>query len=791
MFFNYIKIAFRNLFKHKTFSFINIAGLAMGMTCCFLILIWVLDELSFDRFNKNAPEIHRAIYKVMNDNGVSTTPWVPTPLGPAMTKDFPEVVNWTRVLMGGMLTLKHENVVFNERIVSADPNLFQIFTFPAIEGDLENALNEPLSIIITRRIALKYFGTDQGVVGKVLRMSNQWDFQVKAVIEDIPANSHLAFDVVTPFDNLKYIKWQMDNWYIPNTYTYVQLAKGVSLKEFNKKIAEYIKEHQSTFNFANELFLQPLLDIHLYSDFNGDRARLGNITHVYILSIIAFFILVIACINFMNLSTARSSSRVTEIGIRKVLGAHRSHLIGQFYGESIFLSIVALLVALGLVALLLPWFSTLSGKQLTLELAGNWQVIAGIGIITFFTGIIAGSYPAFFLSSFKPARILQGSSRGTTKSALLRKTLVILQFALSVMLIISTTIVHNQLQYIKNKDLGYNKENVLVIPIISGVKMTASFETLRNELIKNPKVLNAAATVQNPTNVEQATIAFNWKGKNPDDQLSIHYNTVTIDYADTLGMEVIAGRGHTRDIQSDHGGAVLLNEEAVKVMGFENPLEETLTAGEYKNLRVIGILKNFHFQSVHNKIEPAVIVTGPIRYGFLMIKLHPEDMAETIGFVKQTWDKVYPGIPFDYHFLDEDYDRMYRAEERIGTLLNYFSTLAVVIACLGLFGLASFTTEQRTKEIGIRKVLGASTTNIVILLCREFLKLVIIANVIAWPVAYFSMFNWLQDFAYRININLFIFLAAAVISILIALFTVSLQATKAAMANPVKSLRYE
>jgi ABC-type antimicrobial peptide transport system permease subunit len=769
---------------------INVAGLAIGMTCCFLILLWVLDELSFDRFHENSSELYRAVVKVINDNGITTTVYGPTPLGPGLQGEFPEVVDFTRYLPAPQLSLRHGDSVFNEKIMWVDPGFFRIFSFPAIAGDLEKALDTPLSLVITRRIAKKYFGTDKEIVGKILKMNNQYDYEVKAVIEDVPSNSHLDFDILAPFTNLKYAGWQMENWVIPNTNTYVQLQENVPYKDFNEKIVKFIEGHMTSFTFSEDLFLQPLTEIHLHSDFAGDRSRLGNITHVYILSIIAIFILVIACINFMNLSTARSANRVKEIGIRKVVGAHRTHLIAQFYGESIFLSVVALLIALALAMLLLPSFNTLSGKELSLDLTSNWQVILGTGLITFFTGIIAGSYPAFFLSAFKPIRVLGGSSRSGAKSVILRKILVVLQFALSVLLIISTAIVYGQLQFIKNKDLGYEKDNVLMIPMISGKKLDKSHDTLKNELLKNPKVLGVTASSQNPTNSEAATIAFTWRGKNPDAQILLHANSVTIDYPSTLKMEIIEGRGYSSEIASDRSGKVLLNEEAVKVMGFENPVGETINYFKYKT-EVIGVVKNFHFQPVHKKIEPMLMGTWPIRGGYTIVKLHPDQMAETIGFVKKTWGKIYPTDPFDYHFLDEDYDRLYRADERMGTLLNYFSVLAIFVACLGLFGLASFTTEQRTKEIGIRKVLGASTAGIVVLLSTDFLKLVLIANIISWPIAYYFMNNWLQDFAYRININWLIFLVATVLSLIIALITVSFKTTKASMANPVESLRYE
>ena len=787
---NYLKIAFRNLFKYKAFSLINIMGLAIGMTCCFLILVWVLDELSFDRFHENSASIYRSVVRINNDNGVATTPWGPTALGPGLKREMPEVVDYTRVLPGAKIALHHGDTAFYDSIYYVDPSFFKIFSFPTVDGDLETAFKGPANVVITRKIAKKYFGTEEGVIGKVLKLSNQWDLTVRAVIEDIPANSHLKFDILAPFEvMMKYAGYKDTDWTTINTMTYFQLQKNVSYKVFNEKITHFIEGKMTNITFKEELFLQPLTRIHLYSDFGGSGSGQGNITQIYILSIIAAFILLIACINFMNLSTARSMNRVTEIGIRKVVGAHRSHLIAQFYGESIFLSVLALVIALGLAALLLPWFNNLAGKQLSLDLTGNWQIMLGIGLITLFTGLIAGSYPAFYLSALKPARILQGSSKKASKSAVLRKVLVVLQFALSVILIISTAVIFSQLQYIKNKELGYDKENLLVIRH-TWQRMGKKHKTFRHELAKHPLILSAAGTSLNPTNISWSAFAFSWRGKNPEGQVMITSNSVTTEYLETMRMKVKKGRGFDEKISSDRRGAVLLNEEAVKIMGFTDPTEEILTAGK-KKYKVIGVLEKVHFQPIHNKIQPTVIITEAIWGGYTLVRIHPESIAEAIGIVQQTWNKFFPKAPFDYHFLDEDYNRMYRTEERMGTLLNYFSLLAVLIACLGLFGLASFTTEQRTKEIGIRKILGATVPGIVMLLGKDFAKLVLLANIIAWPLAYYAMNSWLQDFAYRININLLIFLVIAILSVLIALVTVSFQATKAAMANPVKSLRYE
>lgn len=781
----YLKIAFRNLFKYKAFSLINIMGLAIGMTCCFLIFVWVLDELSFDRFHVNSDNLYRSVVQYYADNNEGAAAWGPTALGPGLKRDMPEVADFARILPGDKTALHHENTAFYDRIYFVDPSFFKMFSFPLLEGDSETMFKAPNSIVITRRTAKKYFGTDKDVVGKVLKMSNKWDYSVTGVVDNVPANSSLDFDVLVPFAVLRWAGYKDTDWMTINCTTYFQLNKNVDYKVFNEKIFKYIEGKMANDNIKRELYLQPLTRIHLYSDFGGSGPKKGDIKQVYILSLIAAIILLIACINFMNLSTARSMNRVTEIGIRKVVGAHRSHLIAQFYGESIFLSVLALVIALGLAALLLPWFNNLAVKQLSLDLTGNWRIMLGIGLITLFTGLIAGSYPAFYLSALRPARILQGSSRKASISAVLRKALVVLQFTLSVILIISTAIIFSQLNYIRTSELGYDKENVLVIRH-GWERMIRKHRTFRQELAKHPLILSAAGSQLNPTNIAYGPVYFNWRGKDPQAQIAMNSNPVTREYLETLRMKMKTGRGFNEKDKR----VALLNEEAVKIMGFDDPIGEILTAGR-KKFRVIGVLEKVHFQPLNENIQPTVIFTGKVMGGSVLVRINPDNVSEAIGAVQEIWNKHFPKTPFDYHFLDEDYSNLYRSEERMGTLLNYASLLAVLIACLGLFGLASFTTEQRTKEVGIRKVLGATVPGIVTLLGKDFAKLVLLANIIAWPVVYYFMNNWLQDFAYRININFLIFLAVAILSIFIAMVTVSFQATKAAMANPVKSLRYE
>lgn len=786
---NYLKIAYRNLFKYKAFSFINIMGLAIGLTCCFLIMVWVIDELSFDRFHKNSGDLYRSVVTYYTDNSEGPTSWGPAALGPVLKSEMPEVANFARVVGGSKTALHYKNVAFYDKIFFVDPSFFDMFSFPLVEGEIENIFKAPTSMVITRKTAIKYFGTDKDVVGKVLKMNNKYDYTVRGVIDNVPVNSSLDFDVLVPFTVLKWAGYKDDDWVKINTMTYFQLNQNVPYKEFNKKIFHYIEGKLQNDNIRRELYLQPLTRIHLYSDFGGNSPRQGDIKQVYILSLIAIFILLIACINFMNLSTARSMNRVTEIGIRKVVGASRLNLIIQFYGESIFLSILALFFALGFSALLLPYFNNLAGKQLTLDILREGNVILGFGLITLVTGLIAGSYPAFYLSALKPARILQGSSRKASTGAFLRKALVVLQFGLSVMLIICTAIVFSQLSFIRNTDLGYDKDNVVVIRH-DWSRMGRKHKTFRQELIKHPLIISAAASQMNPTNIAYGTINFNWKDKDPESQIAINSSAVSPEYLETMKMKVKIGRGFNDQTKSGRKGEAVLNEEAVRIMGLTDPIDEIITSGRLK-YRIVGVLPKIHFQPLNTTIKPTVIYTGQIMGGSTYVRIDPGNIPEAVGAVQQVWRKHFPTTPLDYHFLDEDYSNLYRSEERMGTLLNYASFLAVLIACLGLFGLASFTTEQRTKEIGIRKVLGATVPGIIALLGKDFAKLVLLANVIAWPVAYYIMNNWLQDFAFRVSINFLIFLVIALLSVILALLTVSFQATKAALANPVKSLRYE
>jgi predicted permease len=782
---NHIKIAIRNLTKHKGYSIINIAGLTIGMACCILILFWVQDELSFDRFHKNADSIYRVIQDI-NFADHSTT-WTITqgPLGPSLKEDFPEIVNFTRVT-GRRFRLTYGDNSFDEILGMADGSIFEMFTFPLIEGDPKTALKDPYSIVLTKKMAIKYFG-EENPIGRVLKADNRYDFLVTGILKEFPNNSHFRYDFLIPFIFGRELKYTVDNWRNSQFRTYVQLQDGISRLEAVQKISSYLYK-KPTLEKDAKLNLQPLKRIHLYSNYEFDTAH-GDITYVTIFSLIAFFILLIACINFMNLTTARSANRAREVGMRKVAGAHRGELMRQFFGEAIFLAFIALIFAVGLVALLLPGFNNLAAKELSVGTSGNilaFIILLGIALMT---GIIAGSYPALFLSGFQPVNVIKGSSHSRFKGSLFRKVLVVLQFSLTILLIICTIIVYTQLNYMRNKKLGYDKESL----VYAGLRgdMRQQFDAVTTELLKSPDILEVTSSGTVPTyGYNFSNSLWKWEGQAPDEEILMRASFVDYDYFKTMGMEITQGRSFSRDFSTDSEEALIVNEAAVKVMGMESPIGKRLGIGDSQT-KIIGVVKDYHFRSLKQQIEPLILILAPQNCGVLFARVKMDDVSRSIGHMEKVWKEFAPGYPFSFRFLDEALDELYRSEQRIETIFRYFALLAIFISCLGLFGLASFTAEQRTKEVGIRKVLGATMSNIFVLLSREFSKWVLLANIIAWPLAYYAMNKWLQSYAYRINIAIWSFVAAALLALVIALFTVSYQAVRAARANPADALRYE
>ena len=797
---NYLKIALRNIRRHVGYSFINIFGLAIGMTCCLLIMLWVLDELSYDRFHENANSIYRVEQDQFYSGSVFHVNVTPYPMAEGLKAEIPEVKHATPYPYAGTLLYRHgENTFFEGGTRAVTPEFLDMFTFPLARGNKETVLESPNSIVITEEMAEKYFG-DIDPIGKAMTVNNRFDFTVTGVLKNIPTNSIIQFDMLVPFEFLKDLGQTIDEWGWNSIVTYVQLHENVVIDEVNEKITElrYKKVLDLLQDDPEELqqfqerrktqfMLRPLTDIHLHGYFGYTRS-MGDILYVYIVSIIALFVLLIACINFMNLSTARSANRAKEVGLRKVVGAMKSHLIGQFYGESILLAFIGLFFSLIFIALLLPGFGTFAGKEFTLKTIFHWKFLVGMFGVTLLTGIIAGSYPALFLSAFQPVKILRGGLSTGARSSLFRKVLVVVQFTLSIILIIGTVIVYNQLHFMKMKELGYDKENLLFIPLRGDTRQ--SYEVLKSELIKDERVVNVTGTNHSPTHIGSNSGGADWEGKDPNLNVLISFNAVGFDYVETMKIDLVEGRSFSKSFATDTSSAFMVNEELVRIMGVESAVNKQFSFLG-KDGSIVGVMKNYHFQSVRENIEPLAIHVNPANINYIVIRLNAGDIPAEVEYVKSTWQRVIPDYPFDYQFVDQELDRAYREWERLSTLLKYFAFLAILIACLGLFGLASFTAEQRTKEIGVRKVLGASVISIVLLMSKEFTKWVLIANIIAWPVSYFVMKNWLQGFAYRIDIGIFTFVLSAALALIIALLTVSYQAFKAAMTNPVESLRYE
>ncbi|MFQ5675331.1 MAG: ABC transporter permease [bacterium] len=778
MFKNYLKIAWRSIVRRKSSSFINIVGLATGMMVCILIFLWVDHELSYDKFNEHADDIYRVVENQYYANGqIFPVAVTPTALSPALKEQFPEIIKSTRFAFQNR-TFKYGEKIFNEEGASVDPDFFDIFTIPFIKGDPQTALSNPQSAVLTEQLAAKYFDAEEPI-GKTLRVDNSEDLVVTGVIKNIPDNSHFHVDYLGRFTS-------EDVWGSNWLYTYVRLQEGTPSPEVNHKIIDLIKKNKE--NSVTEIYLQPLTKIHLYSSgkYTADIGGHGDIRYVQIFSIVAIFVLIIACINFVNLATARSERRAREVGLRKVVGAQRHQLIRQFFGEAILMSLLAFIVALLLTEMLLPVFNDLSGKTLSLD---QWRVefLFGFLGIVIFSGLVSGSYPALYLSSFSPLQTLKGRKGIAPTGSLFRKILVVMQFTLSVMMIIGTIVVSRQIDYIRNKNLGLEKENLAYVWMPG--KFREKYETAKHELLKNPSIVSVTATSQLPTYVASSTSGWDWQGKNPDDNVLMHFILVDYDYLQTFKMALAEGRFFSPEFATDSLAAVV-NETAVEVMGMTSPIGQRLSIGR-NNLHIVGVVKDFHFKPIRTKIEPMVLLLTQNRFNIMVLKISPGNIPSTVDYIKDVYKKFDAETPFELSFLDERYERLYRTEQRIGSISAYFAVVAILISCLGLYGLAAFMAEQRTKEIGIRKVLGATISHIFLLLSRNFVLLVVLANLIAWPLAYFVMSKWLQNYAYHTSLQVAIFAIAAIVTVAIVLLTICTQTIRAARANPVESLRYE
>ncbi|MCJ7581300.1 MAG: ABC transporter permease, partial [Candidatus Aminicenantes bacterium] len=665
------------------------------------------------------------------------------------------------------------------RVCVTDASFFNIFTFQFIKSNFKTALSDQNTAVITEDIGKKYFG-DSEPLGKTLTFDNRTEYVITGIIQNIPSNSDIRYDIFIPVSKSTQAE-EADTWGSHWLQTYILLQEDVFYEEVEHKLSALIKEHLPEENIS--LVVQPFNKIHLYSI----EGQPEGMKYIYFFSVIALFILIIACINFMNLSTARSVKRAKEVGLRKVIGANKAQIIRQFFSESVLYTLIALAIAIVLVEFIRPAFNELTGKNLALDYS-NFRLIVGLMIIAVFTGILSGSYPALFLSSFQPAKVLRGMSKGKNKNSL-RKLLVVIQFSLSIILLICTGIIYSQLKFIQRKDLGFKKENIVYVTLDG--EMRDKYETVKTELLKQPEVMGVTKSSSLPTEIWSIMRGLTWEGKETEEGAAFSFASVDYDYFETLNMEMVQGRSFSKEFTSDSNN-IIFNETAIKVMGMDSPVGKLFSFDEADEAStIIGVVKDFHFLPITYEIEPLIIVMDPDYDRYLLIKTNSENLISTISNIEKVWGGLFPEYPFEYHFLDEQFESTYQNEIRLGQILGYFVILTIFISCLGLFGLASFTAEQRTKEIGIRKVHGASIPNIVIILSKEFAKWVLLANIIAWPVAYFAMNKWLQNFAYKTEIGFWVFILSGSLALFIALFTVSSQAIRAATANPVDALKYE
>jgi putative ABC transport system permease protein len=802
---NYLKIAWRNLMLRKAYTAINILGLAIGLAACLLIVLFIQHELSYDKYHAKTKRMYRmTINGMLAGKGITAT-YASAPAGPALIREIPGIETTTRMVSRGTFIVKKGTESFKEeRVIFADSNFFNVFSIPLLKGNPKTILREPKTLVITQTIANKYFG-DADPIGKTLTFGEKDVYRITGLCKDVPSNTHFHYDMFASING----EQLGAKWLSSGALTYVVLREGYSVEKLNAampaivdkyigpEIKEFIGISHAEFKKRGdkiEFVFQPIADIHLKSHIDGEIEANSDIKYVYIFSAIALFILMIACINFMNLSTAGSANRAKEVGIRKVLGSVQGQLIGQFLSESVLVTFMALGAALVIVAVALPYFNQLSGKAFDVSILVKGMMLPAILLSCLFIGLLAGSYPAFFLSAFKPVSVLKGKISAGFKSSWLRSTLVTTQFVVSIGMIIGTIVVYRQLSFIQNKKVGFDKDQVLILhdTYVLGQKLN----TFKDEIKQLSQVANATMAGYIPAGASNSGGDGFELVNGSDHPVTYRDKTYNIDddYLPTLGITLAAGRNFSRNIRSDTA-AVLINEAAAKEFGFKNPIGQqlrTIGNGEPLSKRtytVIGVVKNFHFESIHNHIAPLVMYYGADTYQ-MAIRVRTSDIPNLLTALEQKW-KGQTDNPFSYSFLNERFNKTYLLEQRTGQLFSIFATLTIIISCLGLFGLAMFTAQQRTKEIGVRKVLGASVLSVVVLLSKDFVRLILIAILIVTPIAWFVMNQWLKDFAYRVEISWWIFAVAGVLAIAVALLTVSFQSIKAALMNPIKSLRSE
>jgi putative ABC transport system permease protein len=813
---NYLKVAWRKLMKNKVFSFINVFGLSIGLTCCMLIALYINYETGYDRYHKNIKQLYQLGTVFVKAAKEERTPNTPAPMAQAMKAEFPEIEETARVMAlfaedKTLLQYKGDNAAlasfYETKGYLADATFFKLFSYDFIEGSASTALDNPNTVVLSEEIAKKFFGT-QPALNKIIHISSNTNgdsnFVVSGVFRPGPKPSQIdaRFFISVKGGNIEQFANRQTDMVGNNMfYTFFLLKPGNSAQNLQSKfpafVDKYIGDGLRKAGFYKKQFLIPVRDIHLRAGMPNDISAVGSMTYLYILASIAVFTLLIACINFMNLSTARSSKRSAEVGVRKVLGAEKNSLIRQFLGEYILKSLIAFVLAIIFTGLLLPSFSVISGKTLSFSFDQHGVLLTGFFLLAVLTGLLAGSYPAFYLSSFQPVKVLKGKISNSLAAVSFRKVLVVFQFVISVTLIVASVIINDQMKYMRTKDLGFAKDQQVIIPLRSN-NAKKIYPSLKNEIKSNRQVQEAGATFYYPGILNPSDLGLYMEGKTVNDAQLVHTNVVDESFLQTLAVKPVAGRLFSEKFPADTNNRMILNEVAISKIGFTSP-EKAIGQkvyfdwrGETVSFTIIGVVKDFHFQDLHVPIEPyGFQLNNRPYYNYLMAHAKAADIGTLLRSFETSWHKLNPNEPFEYSFLDEDFQKNYQAENRLSAIVSYFTVIAILISCLGLFGLATFSAEQRTKEIGVRKVLGASVGNIVGLLSREFLKLVFIAIIISSPLAWWAMNKWLQDFAYRTNIGWMVFAITASIALLIALVTISFQAIKAAIANPVKSLRTE
>lgn len=808
---NYLKMAWRNLMKHRFISFINLFGLTMGLACCLLISIYIIHETSYDRYHSKADRIYRLTRNFNNPDGTVTLrlSTVAPPFGPLLKNDFPDIRQVTRLLPSGKTPVKYGEKLFSEtQLFFADEHLFDVFDVDVTKGNPQKGLQDPFTVMVSEKIASKYFGNEEAM-NKIIKINNQFNLKVTGVFRSFPSNSHIHPEIMVSFNTLKdsavYGENQLRTNYGNNSFfTYFLVPENYPVKNIEAQFPAFIDKHMffpgapptMKFSRLTSLDVQKLTDIHLYSHTDYEAEENGDITRVYIFAVIALIILLIACINYMNLATARSALRAKEIGIRKVAGAGKGELIAQFLSESVLIAWIAMILAVLIAWITLPWINRLSGLELTGRMLLNWKYMGPVILVPFIVGITSGIYPALFMSSFQPVKTLKGLFRAGGRSLSFRQALVVTQFGISIVLIITTAIVFQQLRYMQQAKLGYQKEQVLALPYY--FTSNSQYEAFRNELLGQNHIQTIGRSSRIPTGrlLDSQNAAAESGDSLQPVNAELKYLAIDQDFIPSYGIGMAAGRNFSKAIVTDTAN-FLLNETAVKVLGWpsaEKAIGRNFSYGGTRG-KVIGVVQDFHFESLRQRIAPMVLSMPnpalPNFYNALSVKIAGNNTTEAVASIEKIWKTYLPEIPFEYSFVDDSYNKLYQAEQRQGRLFTIFAGIAILIACLGLLGLSSFAITQRIKEIGVRKVLGAGTGSIVFLLSKDFMKLVLLAALIAFPVAWYAMSQWLADFAYRIPVSWWVFVAAGSIAAAIALLTVSILAIRAATANPVKSLRTE